>query len=56
MKNIFRGRCGCNCFECDILKATLNDDDELRKKLMNKSIDKFNNINDYTQINCLGCS
>ncbi len=56
IKNVFLGRCGCNCLNCDILKATLTDDDELRKIKAQNLNNKFNMDIHYKKINCLGCT
>ena len=41
--------CGIDCTYCDAYKATINDDDELRKKVAKRWQMK------PEQINCLGC-
>ncbi|WP_310602580.1 helix-turn-helix domain-containing protein [Anaerosporobacter sp.] len=56
IRNFFIGCCGSNCFTCDTLKATLTDDDELRKKESEKLKNNFNIDVDYMQINCFGCT
>ncbi len=56
IKNLFIGSCGSNCFNCDALKATLTDDDDLRKS-HSKNLQKDFNIEiSYENINCLGCT
>lgn len=47
--------CGLNCETCDARKATLNNDDELRKKTA-KLWSQLNNTEITTEmINCTGC-
>lgn len=47
--------CGLDCEKCDAYKATINDDDELRKKVASL----WSKMNEVTitpeMINCVGC-
>jgi AraC-like DNA-binding protein len=56
IRNVFLGRCGCNCFKCDTLKTTIHDNYELRKQLVVHSRNELNIEVDYTQMNCFGCT
>lgn len=56
IKNFFLGSCGSNCLTCKTLRATLEDDDDLRKSEAAVLKEK-NNINmHYSQMNCFGCT
>ena len=47
--------CGLDCEQCEARIATINDDNELRKKVADKW-SKLNNIEILPEhINCLGC-
>lgn len=56
IKNVFLGCCGSNCFTCKTLKATLDDDDDLRKEQATSLLKDFNIEVDYKEFNCLGCT
>ena len=54
MKDLI-GYCGIDCETCEARIATVNDDNELRKKISNQW-SKLNNIEiTLEMINCLGC-
>lgn len=48
--------CGLNCGNCDARKATINNDDNLRREVSEKWC-KMNNTDQITPetINCMGC-
>ncbi|MBN1796934.1 MAG: DUF3795 domain-containing protein [Spirochaetales bacterium] len=48
-------KCGLMCSECNAYKATLKNDDELRKKTAREWSAMFNVSIDWKIINCLGC-
>ena len=48
--------CGLNCANCDALKATIRNDDILRKEIAEKWKVMYNAANlTYLMINCMGC-
>ncbi|MCQ2742384.1 MAG: DUF3795 domain-containing protein [Bacilli bacterium] len=55
MDNPFYAYCGLNCLECQARKATIDDDDELRKKVA-KEWSELNKVEIKPEdINCVGC-
>ncbi len=49
--------CGINCAECDARTATLNDDNELRKVIVEKWKAEYGNDQMTVEmINCTGCN
>ena len=56
MKNELIACCGLNCAECDARIATVNNDDELRKKIAEKWRVEYNVAGIKPEmINCTGC-
>ncbi len=61
MKKNYIARCGLNCGQCDAYIATINNDDELRKKTAEAWNERYKKDNRGRQpikledINCLGC-
>jgi uncharacterized CHY-type Zn-finger protein len=47
--------CGLKCEECPIYLATINNDDELRKDIIDKYYQATNTKVNLESINCLGC-
>ena len=56
MKNTLIACCGLNCETCEARKATLNNDDELRREVSRKWCE-MNHTDQITPetINCMGC-
>lgn len=50
-----RGYCGINCEKCDVYRATLEDDEELRIKTAEKWSRETGLIINPEDINCKGC-
>ena len=48
-------KCGLSCSDCLAYKATVKNDDELRKKTAEQWSAMFNADIDWKTINCLGC-
>jgi len=49
------GYCGLDCSKCECYIATINNNDELRKKVAKEWSELNNVIIPYQAINCLGC-
>lgn len=49
------GCCGSDCFKCDTLRASIEDDDDLRKEIAEHSKTQLPYELNYTEVNCLGC-
>ena len=53
--NNFIGYCGIDCWNCDAYLATINDDQELRRKTAEKWSELNKTVILPEQINCEGC-
>ncbi len=55
MDNKIIAKCGLVCSECKAYKATIKDDDEMRKETAREWSAMFNADVDWKTINCVGC-
>ena len=55
MGEVIIAKCGLNCSDCGAYKATIANDDELRRKTAEEWSKMFGGSIDPKSINCLGC-
>lgn len=55
MSEVILAKCGLLCSDCTAYKATIANDDELRKSTAAEWSKLYGSEIDWTTINCLGC-